>query len=120
MENYRDMFESPTSAGATKKLPSWEKPQPHAVAWVCDMEGHSKECVEWFCGLANKTTQQFCNSSTPCFDDHHFKEEVGTVVEVSKVCSRIVLKCFSLARNGRLGILGSVNKFARTVTRWSL
>ena len=26
-------------------------------------------------GLANKTTQQLYKVSTPCIDDHHFKEE---------------------------------------------
>ena len=33
--------------------------------------------------------------STPCIDDHHFKEELKSVGELSKVCSQIVLKCFS-------------------------
>ena len=40
-----------------------------------DMEGHAKKCVERYCELANRTTQQLYKVSTPCIDDHHFKEE---------------------------------------------
>ena len=42
--------------------------------------------------LQNKTTQQLYKVSTPCIDDHHFKEEEMTSVgELSQVCSPIVL-----------------------------
>ena len=37
--------------------------------------GHAKKCVERKCELTNKTTQQLQKVSTPCIDDHHFKEE---------------------------------------------
>ena len=56
------------------------------------MEGHAKKCVERYCELANNTTQQLYKVSTPCIDDHHFKEELKSVGELSKVCSQIVLK----------------------------
>ena len=65
------------------------------------MEGHAKKCVERYCELANKTTQQLYKVSTPCIDDHHFKEEeeeVKSVGELSLECSQIVLKCLYLAR----------------------
>ena len=39
--------------------------------------------------------------------------------ELSKVCSQIVLKCLCLARVGRTDILWSVNKFARSITKWT-
>ena len=39
-----------------------------------DMGGHAKKCVERYCQLANKTTQQLYKVSTPGLDDHHFKE----------------------------------------------
>ena len=69
--------------------------------------------VERYCELANKTTQQLYKVSTPCIDDHHFKEEeLKPVEEMSKVCSQIVLKCLYLARIGRLDIPWSVNKLA--------
>ena len=32
-------------------------------------------CVERYCELASKTTQQLYKVSTPCIDDHHFKEQ---------------------------------------------
>ena len=39
--------------------------------------------------------------------------------ELSKVCSQIVLKCLYLARIGRPDILWSVNKLARSTTKWT-
>ena len=49
------------------------------------MEGHAKKCVERYCELANRTTQQLYKVSTPCIDDHHFKEEeLKSVGELSK------------------------------------
>ena len=76
--------------------------------------------MERYCELANKTTQQLYKVSTPCIDDHHFKEEeMKSVGELSHVCSQIVLKCLYLARIGRPDILWSVNKFARSITKWT-
>ena len=84
------------------------------------MAGHAKKCVERYCELANKTTQQLYKVSTPCIDDHHFKEEeMKSVGELSHVCSQIVLKCLYLARIGRPDILWSVNQFARSITKWT-
>ena len=84
------------------------------------MEGHAKICVERYCELADKTTQQSYNVETPCFDDHQLKEEeMGSVGELSKVCEPIVLKCLYLARIGRLDVSWSVNKLARAITKWA-
>ena len=56
------------------------------------MSGHAKKCVERYCELANKTTQQLYRVSTPCIDDHRFKEEdmksVGN-------CHKHAIKLFS-------------------------
>ena len=94
------MFESRISAGATEKLPCSESLR--ISSWSHDMKGHAKKCVERYCELANKTTQQLYKVSTPCIDDHHSKEEeLKSVGELSKVCSQIVLKCLYLARIGR-------------------
>ena len=82
--------------------------------------GHAKKCVERYCELANKTTQQLYKVSTPCIDDHHFEEEeTKSVGELSTTCSQIVLKCVYLARIGRPDILWSVNKLARSITKWT-
>ena len=73
VDNYRAMFESRISAGWIRKIPF---PQNLRISsWSYDMEGHSKKCVERYFELANKTTQQLSKVSTPCIDDHHFKEE---------------------------------------------
>ena len=65
--------------------------------------------VERYCELANKTTQQLYKLSTPCIDDHLFKEEeIKYVGELLQVCSQIVLKCLYLARIGRPDFLWSV------------
>ena len=73
VDNYRTMFESRISAGAIEKLQCSENLS--ISSWCYDMEGHAKKCVERYCELANKTTQQLYKVSTPCIDDHHFKEE---------------------------------------------
>ena len=112
------MFESRISARGTAKLPCSEN--LHISSWSCDMEGHAKKCVERYCELANKTTQQFYKASAPCIDDHHVKEEeLKSVGEFPKVCSQIVLKCLYLARIGRPDILWSVKKLARSITKWT-
>ena len=118
VDNYRTVFESRISAGGAEKLPF---PQNlHISSWSNDMEDHAKKCVERYCELANKTTQQLYKVSTPCIDDHHFKEEeMKSVGELSQVCSQIVLKCLHLARIGRLDILWSVKKLARSITKWT-
>ena len=84
------------------------------------MEGYAKKCVERYCELSNKTTEQLYTVSTPCIDDHQFKEgELKSVGQLSDFSSQIVLKCLYLARIGRPDILWSVNKFARAITKWT-
>ena len=99
VDNYRTMFKSRISAGGTVKLPYSENFR--ISSWSFDMEGHAKKCVERYCELVNKTTQQLYKVFTPCIDDHLFKEEeMKYVGELSKVCSRIVQKCLYLTRIG--------------------
>ena len=42
-----------------------------------------------------------------------------SVGELSTTCSQIVLKCQNFARIGRPDILWSVNKLARSITKWT-
>ena len=73
MDNCKATFESRISAGGTEKHPYSEKFR--ISSWSHDMEGHAKKCVERYFELVNKTNQQLYKVSTPCIDDHHFKEE---------------------------------------------
>ena len=111
VDNYRTMSESRISAGDLRNLPF---PQNLRISsWSYDMVGHAKKCVEQFCELANKTTQQLYKISIPCIDDHHFKEEeTKPVGELSNTCSQIVLKCLYY-------ILWSVNKLAHSIAKWT-
>ena len=118
VDKYRIMFESRISAGATEK--SRRSENLRVSLWSYGMEGHAKKYVERFCESANKTTQQLHKVTTPCIDDHHFKKkEVKSVGELSKVCSQIVLKFWNLARVGKHDIQLSVNKHARSITKWT-
>ena len=85
VDNHRAKFESRVSAGWTEKLPYSENIR--ISSWSCDVEGHAKKCVERHCESANKTTQQLYKVSTPCIDDHHFKEEELKSVGLSKIFS---------------------------------
>ena len=96
------------------------KIQAQTVAWSYHMEGHAQKCVERYCRLANKKVEQLYKVSSPCLDDHQFKlEELESVGELSELCSQIALKCLYLARIGRPDILWSVNKLARSATKWT-
>ena len=94
VDNFRNMFESKVCAGAMEKLSVSGKSDENISSWSYDIEGHAKKCVERYCELANNSIQQLHKVATPCLDDHQFKEEeTGSVGQLSKVCSQIVLKC---------------------------
>ena len=118
VDNYRSMFESRISAGGTEKLPETRatgKPDTETISsWSYVKGGNAEKCVERNYELANKTTQQFFKVATPCMDDHQLKEEdIGSVGELSTVCSQIVLKCLY----PRYFVV--CDKLARTMTKWT-
>ena len=43
IEEFSKMFESRISAGATEKLPGWQKLNAKTVAWTYEMEGHAQK-----------------------------------------------------------------------------
>ena len=77
----------------------------HISSWSCDMEGHAKKCVERYSELANKTTQQLYKVSTPCIDDHHFKEEdLKSVGELfKKYALQLFWNAYILGTNWKTG-----------------
>ena len=118
VDNYRTMFEFRISRD---ELKSFHTPRIFVflhgpTIWKVMQRNVWSDIFE----LANKTTQQLYKVSTPCIDDHLLKEEeMKSVGELSQVCSHIVLKCLYLARIGRPDILWSVNKLARSITKWT-
>ena len=117
VDNYRTMFEL--------RISPEEQRNNHYLNIFVFLHGlviwevMQKKCVERYCELANRSTQQLYKVSTPCIDDHHFKEKMKSVGELSQVCSQIVLKCLYLARIGRPDILWSVIQLARSITKWT-
>ena len=102
VDNYRNMFESRIYAWSMEKTTSFRE---IGLEYFLMVLGHAKKCVEIYCELANKTTQQLHKVATPCIDDHHFKEEeMNSVEALSKVWEQFVLKCQDLARIWRNGL----------------
>ena len=78
------------------------------------MEGHAQKCAERYCELGSNITKfqilawMIINSS----------RKNSNQLENGPMCAYTVYKCLYLARIGRLDILWSVNKLARSVTKW--
>ena len=82
------------------------------------MEGLAKK----MCGKILRIGKQESGATLHalCMDDHQFKdEELDAVGELSKVCSKIVMKCLYSARIGGPEIFWSVNDLARAFTNWN-
>ena len=105
VDQYKEMLESRISAGATDKLPGAEKPHEKTVAWSYGVEGHAQTCVEGYCELAQEKDRgkELYKLSSPCL----------------QICPQFVLKFLCFIRIGRPNIIWSVDKFARSVTKWT-
>ena len=121
IKNLNKMFESRISAGPTEKTTGMAQTSRTNSRVVLPHGGtRSKKCVERYCEFVNKKLEQLHKVSHLCLDDHQFKqEELKSFAELSEVCSQSVLRCVFLARIGRPDILWSVNKLARSVTKWT-
>ena len=118
VDNYRTMFEIESFSGGLEKLPFSQNNR--ISSWSYDMAGHAKKCVERYCELANKTTQQLYKVSTPCIDDHHNKEEeMKSVENCHKYAPKLFWNVLYTARIGRPDIPWSVNNLARSITKWT-
>ena len=90
IEQDTKMFESRISAGATWKIPGWEKTSRKnncMVLWC----GRTRQKSAWRdCVLANKKVEQLHKVSSPCLDDHQFKkEELESVGEYLKYAHKL-------------------------------
>ena len=84
------------------------------------MEGHTRECVERCCELANKTIHQLYKVSTPCLDDHHFflkKKHRKRLENCPTVCSQNGLELLLFGTSWRISHSLVCNKLARAVTK---
>ena len=117
MDNYKILFESRISAGAMTKYQK-RKPQGNLMPKRY-LRGPVTWKVTWK-DIANWRIQRltdYTKSQRHVWMTTNLKEEeIGSLGEVSTVCSQIVVKCLYLARIGSPDILWSVNKLARAVT----
>ena len=124
VDNYRSMFESRIYSRAMEK---YQKQKPRGnlmpkiylhglLTWKVMQRNEWKDIANLpIKPLSNYTKSQrhawmIINSK---------KKKMKSVGELSTVCSQIVLKCLYLARIGRPDILWSVNKLARSITKWT-
>ena len=86
------------------------------MTWLVMQRSVWNDIVSWPTGRRNNSTKYPLRASMTT----NFKEEeLKSVGDLSKVSSQIVLKCLYLARIGRPDILWSVNKLARSITKWT-
>ena len=127
------MFESRISAGATEKLPCSEN--LHISSWSYDMHGRSCQemcgTILWVGEQNDSTTLQSINSMHwwPSFERRRIEIRGRIVTSILSDCSEMLLlgtcwktwysMIFCLARVGRPDILWSMNKLARSITKWT-
>ena len=74
------------------------------------------DIVSWQTGRLNNSTKYPLHALMTIISK---KKNWNPWGDLSNVCSQIVLKCLYLARIGRPDILCSVNKHARSITKWT-
>ena len=112
------MFESRISAGATEKLPcSKIFAFDHGpMTWRVMSRNVWNDIVSWQIRRHNNSTKYLLHASMTISSK---KKNWNPWVNCRKICSQIVLKWLYLARIGRPDILWSVNKLARSITKWT-
>ena len=91
---YKKMFESRISAGTKKNYWDGKTLKHKQKRCPTTMLGHAQRCVERHCELGNKKVEQLYKVSSPCVDDHQFKqEELASAGELSTIRSPTVFKC---------------------------
>ena len=96
-----------------------KKPHAQTAAWSYDMEQHARKCVERYCELATRKWSSTKFQALAWMVINSSRKNSNQVGELAEVCSHIVYTCLNLSRIGRPDILWSVNKLARSVTKWT-
>ena len=112
------MFESRTSAGVTEKYHArkiWVSLRG-PMTWKVMPRNVWKDIVSWRTKRLNNSTKYQLHALMTIISE---KKNWNLLEKLSHVCSQIVLKCLYLARIGRPDILWSVNKLARSITKWT-
>ena len=86
------------------------------MTWKVMRRNVWSDIVSWQTRLHNNSTKYLLHASMTTTLK---RREMIYVGELPQVCSQIVLKCLYLARIGRPDILWSVNKVARSITKWT-
>ena len=83
----------------------------HGLLWLVMQRSVWNDIVSWRTRRRNNSTKYRLLALMTIIS-----KKVG---ELSQVCSSILLKCFFVPRIGRPDILWSVNKLARSITKWT-
>ena len=85
------------------------------MAWLVMQRNVWNDIVSWQTRRLNNSTKYLLHALMTTTS----KKRKKSVGELSNTFSQIVLKCLYLARIGRPDILWSVNKLARSITKWT-
>ena len=118
VDNYRTMFESRISAGGLEKLPFSQRfvfPHGHMIWWVMQRSVWN-DIVSWRTRLHNNSIKYLLHALMTITSK---RRKQNLLENCQLLALKIVLKCLYLARIGRPDILWSVNKLARSITKWT-
>ena len=119
VDNYRTMSESRISAGALENYLFRRNRMRIFLHGRWTWKITQRNVWKDIANLQTKRLSNYTKSQLHAWMTINLKKKNESVGELSTVCSQIVLKCLYLARIGRLDILWSVNKLARSVTKWT-
>ena len=120
-QHYNEVSESHISAGATEKLPGWDRLHAKTMVWSHDIEGHAQKV----CGKVLRTDEKRRQSNFTHFpvlawmitnSRRKIWNQLGNHQKFDHKC---FFKCLFLARIGRPDIPCSVNKLAPSGTKWT-
>ena len=85
------------------------------MIWLVMQRNVWNDIVSWRNRRLSNSTKYLLHASMTTTS----KKKKQNLLELSNTCSQFVLKCSYLARIGRPDILWSVNKLARSITKWT-